>query len=77
MRNIKLLIEYDGTNYAGWQRQAAGRTIQEEIEKVELILIPVRLKEENKRQFCYWINNELGKKKPPLAVVFHFTDNVI
>ena len=34
LRNIKLLIEYDGTNYAGWQRQAAGRTIQEEIEKV-------------------------------------------
>ena len=34
MRNIKLLIEYDGTNYVGWQRQAAGRSIQEEIERV-------------------------------------------
>ena len=32
MRNIKLLIEYDGTVYAGWQRQENGRTIQGEIE---------------------------------------------
>ena len=29
MRNIKLIIEYDGTNYAGWQRQKNGITIQE------------------------------------------------
>lgn len=29
MRNIRLLIAYDGTAYAGWQRQAAGQpTIQ-------------------------------------------------
>ena len=21
MKNIKLIIEYDGTNYCGWQRQ--------------------------------------------------------
>lgn len=34
MRNIKLLIEYDGTNYCGWQRQENGRTIQAEIENV-------------------------------------------
>ena len=32
MRNIKLLLEYEGTNYAGWQRQENGRTIQGEIE---------------------------------------------
>jgi len=32
MRNIRLLIEYDGTNYAGWQRQENGATIQGEIE---------------------------------------------
>ena len=32
MQNIKLLIEYDGTQYAGWQRQDNGRTIQGEIE---------------------------------------------
>ncbi len=34
MRNIKLLIEYDGTNYCGWQRQENGLTIQAEIENV-------------------------------------------
>src|SRR3972149_2868765 len=28
MRNIKLLIEYDGTNYLGWQVQPKGPTIQ-------------------------------------------------
>lgn len=33
MRNIKLLIEYDGSNYGGWQKQKNNRTIQEEIEK--------------------------------------------
>ncbi|MFI5252437.1 MAG: tRNA pseudouridine(38-40) synthase TruA [Bacteroidota bacterium] len=34
MRNIKLGIEYDGTNYVGWQRQENGRSIQGEIENV-------------------------------------------
>ncbi len=33
MRNIKLLIEYDGTNYYGWQVQPNGLTVQEVIEK--------------------------------------------
>ncbi len=32
MRNIKLLIEYEGTNYAGWQRQQNARSVQGEIE---------------------------------------------
>jgi tRNA pseudouridine38-40 synthase len=32
MRNIKLTIEYDGTNYLGWQRQKRDPTIQETIE---------------------------------------------
>ncbi|HZH92465.1 MAG TPA: tRNA pseudouridine(38-40) synthase TruA [Tissierellaceae bacterium] len=33
MRNIKLIIEYDGTNYWGWQTQESFPSIQEEIEK--------------------------------------------
>ncbi len=33
MRTIKLLIEYDGTNYLGWQVQAKGETIQGMIEE--------------------------------------------
>lgn len=33
MRNIKLIIEYDGTNYNGWQTQKNKTTIQETIEE--------------------------------------------
>ena len=33
MRNIRLLIEYDGTNYAGWQWQKNAITIQETLSK--------------------------------------------
>jgi tRNA pseudouridine38-40 synthase len=33
MRNIKLLIEYDGTNYRGWQVQPKGLTVQGMIEE--------------------------------------------
>lgn len=33
MRNIKLILEYDGTNYRGWQKQKNGRTIQGEVER--------------------------------------------
>jgi tRNA pseudouridine38-40 synthase len=32
MRNMKLLIEYEGTHYAGWQRQENAGTVQGEIE---------------------------------------------
>jgi tRNA pseudouridine38-40 synthase len=32
IRNIKLLIEYDGTDFVGWQRQMNGRSVQQEIE---------------------------------------------
>jgi tRNA pseudouridine38-40 synthase len=31
--NFKLTIEYDGTRYRGWQRQAEGPTVQAEIEQ--------------------------------------------
>jgi len=34
MPNFKLIIEYKGTNYSGWQRQKNHKTIQGEIEKV-------------------------------------------
>lgn len=33
MRNVKLTIEYDGTNYHGWQYQNNVNSVQEEIEK--------------------------------------------
>ena len=31
--NYKIIIEYDGTNYSGWQYQKNGLSIQKEIEK--------------------------------------------
>lgn len=33
MRNIKLIIEYDGTNYCGWQAQKNAKSIQETIQE--------------------------------------------
>jgi len=33
LRNVKLTIEYDGTRYHGWQRQANAATIQQELEE--------------------------------------------
>ena len=38
MRNIKIIIEYDGTNYHGWQVQPRGRTIQGELLRVISLL---------------------------------------
>ena len=32
MFNFKIIIEYDGTDYVGWQRQDQGLSIQEAIE---------------------------------------------
>jgi len=45
MRNIKLLIEYDGTNYLGWQVQPKGPTIQGVLEEKIGLLTgePIRL----------------------------------
>jgi len=33
MPKFKIIIEYDGSNYVGWQKQDNGQSIQEEIEK--------------------------------------------
>jgi tRNA pseudouridine38-40 synthase len=38
-RNIKIVIEYDGTEFAGWQKQPNGRTVQDEIENAILRII--------------------------------------
>jgi tRNA pseudouridine38-40 synthase len=43
MRNIVLVLEYDGTNFFGWQRQAKGRTVQEEIEKQSEIILQEKI----------------------------------
>jgi tRNA pseudouridine38-40 synthase len=33
MRNIKIVLEYDGTQFVGWQQQANGRSVQGTIEE--------------------------------------------
>jgi len=38
MTNFRLIIEYDGTDYHGWQRQKNGRTVQGEIENALKIM---------------------------------------
>jgi len=44
MRNIKLLIEYDGTNYRGWQVQPKGPTIQGILEEKLSLLTGERIR---------------------------------
>ncbi len=45
MRNIRLLLEYDGTEFVGWQTQASGRSVQAEITRVleQVVQDPVNL----------------------------------
>ena len=45
MRNIKLVLEYDGTNYHGWQTQPDLPTIQDTIEAslAKLTKIPIQI----------------------------------
>ena len=41
---IKGIVEYDGTNYSGWQRQNNSNSIQEEIEKVLKVIFKEEIK---------------------------------
>lgn len=45
MRNIKLVLEYDGTNYHGWQKQPELPTIQDKVEDAlaQLTKTPIQI----------------------------------
>ena len=45
MKNIKLIIEFDGTNYCGWQRQVKEKTVQEVLETAIISLTGEELKD--------------------------------
>ena len=38
-RTLKLTISYDGTNYAGWQRQTNGLGIQQVLEEEIAVIV--------------------------------------
>jgi tRNA pseudouridine38-40 synthase len=44
MKNFRLIIEYDGTRYHGWQRQKKDATVQGEIERALLTLTAEQVK---------------------------------
>jgi tRNA pseudouridine38-40 synthase len=44
MRTLRLLLEYDGSEYAGWQVQEGARTIQGEIESALFTLTQERIR---------------------------------
>lgn len=43
MNNYRMIIEYDGTNYFGWQSQISGQTIQDEIQKAIFTLTNIKV----------------------------------
>ena len=42
--NYLLKVEYDGTNYSGWQYQKNGRSIQEKIENALYKLLKIKIR---------------------------------
>ncbi len=45
MPNVKLILEYDGSNFHGWQHQPGLRTVQGELQRVLEMVLRVRLHE--------------------------------
>lgn len=43
MPRYKILIEYNGTNYCGWQKQPNGSTVEEEIESALSQILPQQI----------------------------------
>ena len=38
MKRVALLVQYDGSNYSGWQRQKNANTVQEILEKAKILI---------------------------------------
>jgi len=46
MGRLQLIVEYDGTDFVGWQRQLNGRSVQEDVEKALTTLLGTRIQVE-------------------------------
>ena len=61
MRNLKLTLQYDGTEYVGWQRQKNGVSIQglleEALERIEGASVTVKRRPlDEVRAFNRWVS---------------------
>ena len=70
-RRVRLIVEYDGTNYAGWQRQINAMSVQQRLEEAlqsspERIQYQTGLLYHEKRQHST-VFYEWGKKNLILA----------
>lgn len=67
MKNIKLVVEYEGTNFSGWQKQEGLRTVESELEKA--------LKEATKEDVEIIAAGRTDKKVHALGQVINFHTN--
>jgi len=44
MFNYQIIIEYDGTNFVGWQKQKNGASVQQAIEKIIIKILKEKIK---------------------------------
>ncbi len=83
MPSIKLIIEYDGTGYSGWQLQPNGVTIQEVLEGglKELLGEPVRLRSSGRTDAGVHARGMVAvfstSRSLPMAAYHHGLNNLI
>ena len=54
MQNIKIILEYDGTDFCGWQIQPSVRTVQEELQNSLKKIFQQKILWSTKKNFIYF-----------------------